>query len=125
TVARFGGDEFVIVMSEATDRDFVAQLMRRILETISMPILADTRQLQLTCSIGVSLFPENSEDADTIYIHADIAMYQAKRHGRNNYWFSTDDLNVRLNERVQLEHSLRQALQGKQLTMHYHPQIDL
>ncbi|GAA3955749.1 EAL domain-containing protein [Allohahella marinimesophila] len=125
TVARIGGDEFVIVVSEAVDKVFMAALMGRILETISIPVPTTSRQLQLTCSIGVSLFPENGEDVDTLYKHADIAMYQAKAHGRNNFWFFTEDLNLRLNERVHLEHSLRQALDGHQFTLLYQPQIDL
>lgn len=125
TVARIGGDKFVIVVSEAVDKAFVAALMGRILTTIALPILAGNRELQLTCSIGVSLFPENGEDPDTLYKHADIAMYQAKAHGRNNFWFFTEDLNLRLNERVQLEHSLREAVTRQQLALLYQPQIDL
>lgn len=125
TVSHISGDVFVILLMEGVDDDLLAGLLQRILRTVAEPIDANGTELVLTCSIGVSLWPRDGTDADTLLRHADIALYRAKEHGRNNFRFFTQDLNQRLHERVRIERSLRQALKRNQLSLRYQPQYSL
>ncbi|EXI66077.1 MAG: Cyclic di-GMP phosphodiesterase Gmr [Candidatus Accumulibacter adjunctus] len=124
TVARLGGDEFVIVVPELADVSRTAQLANRLIEVVSAPQLIDERPFQVTPSIGISIYPDDGEDAPTLLRNADTAMYHAKERGRNNFQFFTAAMNEALRERVSIEHELRLAIERDEFELVYQPQVD-
>jgi diguanylate cyclase (GGDEF)-like protein/PAS domain S-box-containing protein len=125
TLARVGGDEFVIILSVVSDEDGVSSAANKILAIISEPFVIERQELYLTASIGVAVYPTDGSDAATLLKHADLAMYQAKDQDRNNFQFFSHDLNVRVMERMMLESSLRRALERNEFQLFYQPQIDV
>jgi diguanylate cyclase (GGDEF)-like protein/PAS domain S-box-containing protein len=126
TVSRQGGDEFVVLLSEVEHCPEDAALAgRRILESVAEPHSIDQHELRITTSIGVSVYPEDGLDAETLIKNADIAMYQAKENGRHGYQFFTPDMNVRAARRQAIEQSLRRALERQEFSLHYQPKVDL
>ena len=125
TVSRQGGDEFVMLLSELAHPDDAAISARRILESVAEPHSIDEHELHITTSIGVSVYPEDGEDADTLIKNADTAMYQAKEHGRHSYRYFKPAMNARAVERQSIEESLRRALERHEVALHYQPKIDL
>jgi diguanylate cyclase (GGDEF)-like protein/PAS domain S-box-containing protein len=125
TVARIGGDEFLIVLSSARSRDEVTAVADRILDSVAEEFQINGRSLRVTCSIGISVFPEHGEDAETLIKNADAAMYSAKDHGRSAFRFFTELMNAEVVERLTLENSLREALDKKQFFLVYQPQVNL
>lgn len=124
TVARHGGDEFVIVIDHS-DEAVISVLMPRLLACIAEPLMVDDRELQVTCSIGFSLYPIDGLDADTLLKNADAAMYRAKEQGRNNVQFYTEELNQKIRKRLSMESMLRHALERGEFFLHYQPQAAL
>jgi len=120
TVARLGGDEFAILLPEI-ESDTVADVASKLTETISQPLLINGRRLQLTTSIGISLYPDDGENAVEILKHADTAMYRSKDLGRNRFTFYTQDTNQRAERRMQLEDKIRQAIANNDFTLYYQP----
>ena len=125
TVARLGGDEFVLVLTDQAKEDVIFRAMQRIIGRISEPMTIDGHELYTTCSAGISLYPQDGSDVETLLKNADAAMYRAKEHGRNNFQFYTSEMNQLVNERLALEHSLRRALERKELLLYYQPKVDL
>ncbi|MGE4578072.1 MAG: EAL domain-containing protein [Desulfuromonadales bacterium] len=125
TVARLGGDEFVIVLSSSNGDQDGAAFAERILETLAQPVKLAGGELCTTASIGISIYPLDGEDIDTLLRNADIAMYAAKEHGRNNYQFFSDEMNTRVVEKLGIETNLRRALDRGELFLTYQPQIDI
>ena len=125
TVARLGGDEFAIVLDDLRDTKFVAVVARKILNALSKPIFIEEFELYATSSIGISLFPDDSEEVDGLMRCADTAMYRAKEAGKNNYQYYTADMNMRAFEFLLLESGLRKALDNDELIVFYQPLIDL
>jgi diguanylate cyclase (GGDEF)-like protein/PAS domain S-box-containing protein len=125
TVARLGGDEFVLLINGQGEPDSVGATMERLLKVIAQPWRSGQGEFEVTCSIGVALYPDDGSDADTLLKHADSAMYRAKEHGRNNFQFFTDELNRMMNERLELESNLRRALDRGQFELLYQPRLDL
>jgi diguanylate cyclase (GGDEF)-like protein/PAS domain S-box-containing protein len=125
TVVRLGGDEFVLLFTDLDDVDVVTQLMHRALPAISRPIHAAGTELVLTCSAGISIYPLDAPDADTILRNADKAMYRAKGKGRNNLEYFTQDLNSRSSERQTLSAELHRAIERKEFCLCYQPQVDI
>jgi diguanylate cyclase (GGDEF)-like protein len=125
TVARLGGDEFSVILDDLQDTKFVAVVARKILNTLSKPIFIEDYELYATSSIGISLFPDDSEDVDGLMRCADTAMYRAKEAGKNNYQYYTADMNTRAFEFLLLESGLRKALDNDELVVFYQPVIDL
>lgn len=125
TVARLGGDEFVLLINGHGDPDAVAVVLERMLSDISQPWTIAQGDFNVTCSIGVALYPDDGENADTLLKHADSAMYRAKEKGRNNFQFFTAELNALITQRLELENKLRRALERQQFTLHYQPRIDM
>ncbi|MES2624801.1 MAG: EAL domain-containing protein [Pseudomonadota bacterium] len=122
TVARIGGDEFVLLLPDIRhEYDFVAHIIERILAEVRKPCSLGDREFIVSCSVGISLHPADGMDTDTLLKHADIAMYQAKDTGRNNYQFFTEEFNRIVMENHELEHQLRQAIIGKQFEVYYQP----
>jgi diguanylate cyclase (GGDEF)-like protein len=125
TVSRQGGDEFVVLLSEVAQVDDAAISARRILMMLTAPHSIDDRDLHVTASIGVSVYPDDGLDAETLIKNADTAMYQAKENGRQGYQFFKPTMNVRAVERQSIEESLRRALERQEFALHYQPKINL
>lgn len=124
TVARFGGDEFIVVMEKVANKADIEVLARKITEHMEEPFYIDSRELFVTTSIGISVFPENSLEFEELISQADIAMYQAKESGRNNFKFYTLDMAERVIHRTGIERDLRRAHERKELFFHYQPIVD-
>ncbi|HLS85232.1 MAG TPA: EAL domain-containing protein [Burkholderiales bacterium] len=125
TVARLGGDEFVLILNDQGGEESIYRALQRITAAVSRPMDVDGHELTVTCSAGVSLYPQDGRDVDTLLRNADAAMYRAKEHGRNNVQFYTAEMNARVSERVALETALRRALERRELALHYQRKIDL
>ena len=122
-VARFGGDEFVLLLTNIQQAHDAAKVARRILYTISDAFALDDNELMVTTSIGISLYPSDGEDSETLIKNADKAMYHAKSLGRNNYQFYADSLQGSTPERVTLKGDLQKALESEEFTLYYQPQL--
>jgi diguanylate cyclase (GGDEF)-like protein/PAS domain S-box-containing protein len=125
TVSRQGGDEFIVLLSEVRHAEDAAITARRMLQAVAEAHSIDRRDLHITTSIGVSVFPEDGQNSETLIKNADTAMYQAKENGPTSYQFFTPAMNVRAVERQSIEEDLRGALERHELTLHYQPIIDL
>ena len=125
TVSRQGGDEFVILMPDVADPAAVAHGAQKILDAVSKPYTIDGHELVTTPSLGISVYPTDGRDVETLLKNADAAMYHAKESGRNNYQFFTHDMNARAVERLSLERSLRRAIERSELRLHYQPQYEV
>jgi len=125
TVARVGGDEFVLVIKEQQDAAEIAALIERIRHSVAMPVAAGGREIVPGASIGVALFPRDGENVDRIMRAADAAMYHAKSLGKNNCQFYSEELNQVVHQRLMLEASLARAIGAKELELGYQPKVDL
>lgn len=142
TVARLSGDEFALILTEqseeiihsdaqspSTSDDLfypnLAEILQRILIAVSRTVLLAGQELQVTCSIGVSQYPKDGDNADLLLMNANAALSSAKQLGRNNYQFYTSDLSNRLSEKLTMQGRLRLALERKEFILHYQPQVDL
>jgi diguanylate cyclase (GGDEF)-like protein/PAS domain S-box-containing protein len=125
TLARLGGDEFVLLLEDDASAQQAAVVARKMLELFATPICIAEHRLVVTASIGISLYPGDGEDADTLLKHADRAMYEAKSRGRNAYQFFEPALSARVLERLVMENALRGAMARNELLLHYQPQVDL
>lgn len=125
TVARIGGDEFVLILNDQTNEDVIFRAMKRIISKVSEPMRIGNRELNITCSAGISVHPQDGFDVETLLRNADAAMYRAKANGRNNFQFYTSEMNELVSERLMLEHSLRRALERKEFSLHYQPRVNL
>jgi diguanylate cyclase (GGDEF)-like protein len=123
TLARMGGDEFTLVAPAITSREEAAHIARRMLAAIGAPFVLDGRELSVTASIGVAIYPHDGEDCAALQRNADAAMYRAKEMGRNTFEYFNPIMNVQALERLELESMLRRALPRGELAVHYQPQI--
>jgi len=125
TVSRLGGDEFVILLSEITHPEDAATSAKKLLLSLNAPHAIGGQDLIVNGSIGISVYPEDGEDAETLIKNADTAMYHAKESGRDNFQFFTADMNRKAVERQSLEGSLRGALGREEFLLHYQPKVNL
>jgi diguanylate cyclase (GGDEF)-like protein/PAS domain S-box-containing protein len=125
TVSRQGGDEFVVLLSEVDQPEDAAITARRMLQTVAEAHSIDRHDLHVTASIGLSVYPDDGLDAETLIKNADTAMYQAKENGRQSYQFFKPAMNVRAVERQFIEEGLRRALERQEFALHYQPKINL
>ncbi len=125
TVARLGGDEFVVLLPEMNDEKQLSEVARKILSTVGEPFHLSGQDLRITVSIGISAFPLDGEDEQTLVKNADIAMYHAKEGGKNNFSFYSEELNTDSLERLALESSLRLALEREEFTLFYQEKYNL
>jgi len=125
TVSRQGGDEFVILLSEISHPEDAATSARKILLSLSAPHSIESHNLDIAGSIGISIYPEDGEEAETLIKNADTAMYHAKESGRNNFQFFKPEMNRQAVERQSLEGSLRHALERCEFLLHYQPKVNL
>ena len=124
-VARLGGDEFTVVLEGVGSTQDAANVAEKILHSLAEPIFLGDREVFITVSIGISLYPLHGDDIGSLIKHADTAMYRAKDNGRNNYHFYTADMSKKAQERLALEGKLRKALSLDEFTLHYQPQMAL
>jgi len=124
TLARQGGDEFAILLPDLSDNDGVEQIAQRILDVLAEPFRLDGRELNITCSIGISLYPRDGISGDSLLKNADIALYRAKDMGRNNYQYYLSGATIVSHERLNLETDLRHAIDRQQLELYYQPKWD-
>lgn len=125
TVSRLGGDEFAIMLPYIENTDDIAMIAVKLLASIAGPYMVDGNEIEVTTSIGISVFPEDGIDSESLIAHADAAMYQAKGSGRNNYQFFTREMNRRTLERILIKNKLIHALERNELFLLYQPQVDL
>jgi len=124
-IARWGGDEFTLLLPNLKTPEDAAKVAQRIARSLKPVFRLDNHDLHITCSVGIAIYPQDGSDADTLLKNADVALYRAKERGRNNYQFYTAALNSRASERLTLDNSLHRALERQELVLHYQPQMDL
>jgi len=123
-LARLGGDEFTVIMEGFTQAQDASLLAEKILKALSVPITIENNVLHVSCSIGISFYPENGVNAHDLLKHADVAMYKAKDEGRNNFQFYSSEMTELVFERVVMEASLREALTKEEFVVYYQPQVN-
>jgi len=125
TVARFGGDEFTLLIPRIDQVEDAAKIAQKILETLKIPFIVGERELFVTTSIGITVYPNDGADPETLVRNADSAMYRAKDAGRDNYQLYAPAMNARALERLALENLLRKALSQKELVLYYQPVVEV
>lgn len=125
TLARLGGDEFIILQANVGSMEEVYRLAVRMLEIFKKPWLLDDREFYVTASIGISVYPDDGYTLQELMKNADAAMYRAKENGRNNFQVYTQELNLRIMQRMEIENHLRKAAERKEFVLYYQPQIEL
>jgi diguanylate cyclase (GGDEF)-like protein len=125
TVARWGGDEFTILLPEVTSQEQIKQVAQKILTSLTNAFEIKGHELYISASLGIALFNDNSPDAETLIQHADAALYHAKDAGRNNYQFYTPALSTKTPAFLTLEKSLRYALEREEFMLYYQPRINI
>ncbi len=123
TVARMGGDEFVIVMPEFRDERDAVRCAEAIIQKVSTPTMLGNREVNVTVSVGLCIFPDCASDADTLLKNADAALYEAKEGGRNSFHVFNQSMVVATADKLEFEHDLRHALINGELSLHYQPQV--
>lgn len=124
-LARWGGDEFTLLLSPISRAEDTAKIATEILDTLNAPLQFNGQELHIKASLGIALAPYDGEDTDTLLKNADAAMYRAKQKGRNNYQLYTSAIGTKAQERLVLENNLYKALERQEFQLYYQPQIDL
>lgn len=124
TLARLGGDEFAIVLDGVADNDGVKTITQTLIKVMETPVELFNHSLYVTLSVGVAIYPEDGDNAETLLKHADTAMYQAKKDGRNTYQFYTQEMTEKAFERIAMGADFRNALSNEEFIVHYQPQVD-
>ena len=125
TLARMGGDEFVLILNEITRPEDIETIAAKVLAHIAQPMKLSDLELHASASIGISIYPSDGGNPETLLQHADAAMYQAKKGGRNAYRLFTPEMNAFARERLELENGLRRALLHREFILHYQPKVDV
>lgn len=125
TVSRLGGDEFAMLLVDVARKGDISRIAKKILERMNAPFIIEGREHFVTASIGISIFPDDSDSADVLVANADVSMYRAKDLGRNNYQMYSPAMDEGAKERLELENNLRHALELDEFKIHYQPKVDL
>ncbi|WP_020160384.1 MULTISPECIES: sensor domain-containing protein [Methylobacter] len=125
TVSRYAGDEFIVFMEDVSDTKSPATLARKLIETFNIPVEVKGHTLQVTTSVGISLFPRDGDDSDSLIKNADAAMYRAKKEGRNNFQYYRPELTTQAFEKMAVETELRQSIDKRELVLYYQPRVCL
>jgi len=123
-ISRMGGDEFVVIINHCDDQE-LSRIAERLLNKVSKPYQLEKHNLTMTASIGIANFPRDGEDFETLYQHADIAMYNAKHEGRNDFRFFNHDMQIRTARVLALENAMHQALERNEFYLQYQPQLSI
>lgn len=124
-IARWGGDEFTILLPYLNSTDYAAKVAQKILDIFKQPFMIDNHYLHITCSIGIAIYPENGQDSDTLIKNADVALYNVKRNGRNNYIFYSPNINAEDSELLILENRLHYAWDRGEILLYYQPRVNI
>ena len=125
TLCRYSGDEFIVVLNDIAALDDVAGFATRVLGSLMTPFVVDGREVTTTASIGISVYPNDGDDMETLVRHADVAMYQAKTEGRNAFRFYQPAMQEAVSLRLTLQNDLRRAIEREEFVLHYQPILDL
>jgi diguanylate cyclase (GGDEF)-like protein/PAS domain S-box-containing protein len=125
TICRQGGDEFIILLTEIGSVEQVSHIAESVMKAIHMPYKIAEYEINITSSVGISMYPDDGTDIDTLIKNADVAMYHAKQSGRNDYQFFNDQMNERISERINLENNLKKAIARDEFVLQYQPQMDI
>jgi len=125
TIARLGGDEFTVILENLESPQYAAMIAQKVLDKLSRSFHIEGRELFITASIGITIYPRDAADMGTLLKNADTAMYLAKEEGKGTYRFFTPELNVQAHKRMNLENSLRKAMEKREFEIHYQPQLNL
>ncbi|MDO9226651.1 MAG: EAL domain-containing protein [Pseudomonadota bacterium] len=125
TLARIGGDEFMLLLPRVRSRDNAAFIAQKIITSLQQPFLIDGNEIYSGMSIGIAVYPDDGDNLETLVKHADLAMYHAKDHGRNDFRFFTHDLRHSLTGRLAVENDMRHALARGEFELYYQPQVDI
>jgi len=125
TVARLGGDEFTLILEEIRSVQYVAKIAEKMFDTLSQSYMLDSTEVNITPSIGISLYPIDGRDIDLLVRNADAAMYHAKENGRNNFQFYSAEMNAQAAQRLAMQTSLRRAVEKNEFYLNFQPQIDI
>jgi diguanylate cyclase (GGDEF)-like protein/PAS domain S-box-containing protein len=125
TVARPGGDEFVLLVAERSNEGGAYRVVQRVMAALAPPFQIDHREFNVTCSVGIASFPRDGQDAETLLRNADTAMYRAKESGRNTFQLYSSEMNVNVGERLSVETDLWRALERDELRLYYRPKVEL
>lgn len=125
TIARFGGDEFLVILDNILDPGVITTILSRIIKSLETSIVIHHSSVNINMSIGVTLYPDDAKTSDELLIHADMAMYEAKKMGRNNYQYYTTEMMKRYEVRRELELKLHSAIENKEFTLFYQPKFKL
>ena len=125
SIARLGGDEFIVMLSDVPEAAEAASVARRLVATLSEPVMVQSTELYVSGSVGVAMYPADGTDIDTLLMNADTAMYRAKEAGRGGFQFYDRSMNARARDRLMMETMLRRALERDEFVLHYQPRIDL
>lgn len=124
TIARLGGDEFIFLLENLDHDDSIIQVAQRLLQSFELPFRLENHEFHLSASIGIACFPEDGLDSLTLMKHADTAMYHAKEQGRNTYCRFTQSMNDKIQKRMELERSLRRAVEEQQFQVYFQSQVN-
>lgn len=125
TVARLGGDEFVIMVTGVDNMMEIIRMVKRIQGAFAAPFTIDGKSFHVTCSIGISVFPEDGDDAETLVRHADVAMYHSKEKGRNKYYLFEQKMAKKIQQRIDMEMDMRTAIERDQFQVYFQPQVNI
>lgn len=123
-VARMGGDEFVVLLPNLFNAELVGKIATKILDAIKEPMLIEGNRLNLSISIGITIFPDDAQDYEMLLTYADVAMYRAKENGKDTFQAFTQELNAKAVERLDLENGLRQAVENNEFVVYYQPKVN-
>ena len=125
TVCRQAGDEFLLILPDLAELEFVSLVANQLIEQMGQPFTIDSNALSISCSIGVAIYPEDAQDVETLVKNADVAMYNAKQSGRNTFRFYDENMNTLFKELLRIRNDLARAIENNQFLLHYQPQLDL
>ena len=125
TISRQGGDEFILVLEDIQDDGTLVNVANKVLSIFKQPFTVSGRDMIISASLGISVYPDDGHDTTTLIRNADSAMYRAKENGRNRFWFYTEDITRRTARRMEMEQALRDTVNHGELDLHYQPQYDL
>jgi len=125
TIARIGGDEFVVLLGDLKEPEDAGHVAQKVLDALAEPLMIDGHELKVTPSVGICAYPHDGQDVETLMRNADTAMYYAKQMGRNNYQFFTQAMTEAAQQRLVIENDLRHAIERGEFLLHYQPQLDL